>query len=198
MRRLETHIERARTIVYDGTQLRPHFLRAAFGLAGDAAALFRGACEVPTENLVDLEDQEAGSFIRARDMLHVIVERFEPDLARMVLIQRLLAGIVADEVRAATDPEIAATVRRSGDDVFVGEGKLTVSIATLSPVSALIHFGVNVDAAGAPVRAASLGLLGIPPDSFGQRLLASLAAELEDVALAMAKVRPAHGGGTAP
>ena len=40
---------------------------------------------------------------------------------------------------------------RKGDDLFLGEGKLSVSIATASPVSTLIHLGVNEDASGAPV-----------------------------------------------
>jgi uncharacterized protein len=176
---------------YDGTQLRPHFLRARFGLKGDAVAAFRGRCEVRGGALVDLADREAGAFILSPDMLHVMIERFETDLVRGVLIQRLLAARCADRVRRAT----SQPVERKGDDVYVAGRKLNVSIATLSPVSTLVHFGVNVDATGAPVAAIGLKDLGIDVAAFAAGLLDDLDAELEGVADAASKVAPAHGGG---
>lgn len=182
---------------YDGMQLRPHFIRGAFGLEGDAAVIFRGGCDVQIDGLVDLEDRESGAFIRSNDMLHLMLELFETDLSRMVVLQRLLTSMVADRVRAALKPDVAATVRRSGDDVYVGDGKLTVSIATVSPVSGLIHLGVNVDDHDTPVKTAALGPLGIDPDSFATGLLDDLRGEIEGMRRAVCKVRPAHGGDTA-
>lgn len=181
---------------YDGSQLHPHFLRRAFGIGGDAAVAFRGASRVEGDALVDLEDREAGAFIASRDMVHVIVECFGADLPRMVLLQRVLAALAADEVRASLDPVRAATVRRSGDDVFVGAGKLSVSIATLSPVSGLVHFGVNVDDRDTPVLTAALGPLGIDPGRFAARLIEAFAAEVAGVVDALGKVAPAHGDGS--
>jgi len=141
------------------------------------------------EALVDLADREGGLFIRSGDMLHVLVERFDTDLVRAVLIQRLLAARCADRVRAATTDAVV----RKGDDVYVGGRKLNVSIATVSPVSTLVHFGVNIDATGAPVAAVGLQDLGLDPAAFAAGLLSDLDAELEAVALAASKVAPAHG-----
>jgi hypothetical protein len=130
-------------------------------------------------------------------MLHIMVERFDPDLERAVLLQRLLVALTADRIRGALAPDRAATVRRLGDDLFVGEGKLSVSVATLSPVSALIHLGLNIDDRGTPVRAAALGPLGIDPARLAADLLGDLAGELAGAAAALAKVAPAHPGGAA-
>jgi uncharacterized protein len=176
---------------YDGTQLRPHFLRSRFGVRGDAAVAFRGRCEVRGPALIDLADREQGAYILSADMLHVMVERFDLDLVRAALIQRLLAARCADRVRKAT----AEPVERRGDDVYVGGRKLNVSIATASPVSTLIHFGVNVDPTGAPVPAIGLKELGLDVAEFAAGLLDDLDRELEGVAEAASKVAPAHGGG---
>ncbi|HYC78916.1 MAG TPA: DUF366 family protein [Planctomycetota bacterium] len=175
---------------YDGTQLRPHFLRKRFGVTGDAAVAFRGRCDVRGDALLDLADREAGAFIVSADMVHVIVERFEVDLVRGVLVQRLLAARCADRVRAAT----GRAVERRGDDVYVDGRKLNVSLATVSATSTLIHFGVNVDPAGAPVPAVGLAELKVDPAAFAEGLLDDLDRELEGVAEAASKAAAAHGG----
>jgi hypothetical protein len=193
MRSLRTLVSLEPRVDYCGLELRPHFIRERFGLHGDAAIVFRGACHVAGDALVDLADREARAHIASRDMLHLMVERFETDLPRAVLLQRLLAAMVADRVRRSLSADRAALVVRSGDDVFVGDGKLTVSIATLSIVSSLIHFGINVDDRDTPVPTAALDPLGIPVEPFAQGLLDDLAAEIEGIADAMSKVRPAHG-----
>jgi hypothetical protein len=64
----------------------------------------------------------------------------------------------------------------------------------VSPVSTLIHFGINVDPAGAPVPAIGLAELGIDPAAFAPALLHLLDAEIEGVADAGSKVAPAHPG----
>ena len=186
--RLTTRLVTTPQIAYDGRQLKAHFLRSRFGVLGDAAVIFRGPCEVLEGELVDLADREAGLFIRSQEMLHLIVERFDPDLVRGVLLQRLIAACVEALLRrhlASSGLEL----RREGDDVFVGEGKLSVSIATVSPVSTLIHFGINIVAEGAPVKVAALAALGVDPESFAAELLAAVAEELEQVSAAVSKVR---------
>jgi hypothetical protein len=172
--------------VYTGKELRSHFVRARTGMYGDAAMAWVGPCEVATETLVDLEDREAGHIIRARSMLHFIVEVFENDLLRAVYRQRLLVSIAADALREMTGQPIL----RKGDDLFVGSGKLSVSIATASPVSTLIHFGINVDGAGAPVETADLLTLSVDPRTLAERVLGRFAAEEEGIARARSKVRP--------
>jgi hypothetical protein len=174
---------------YDGTQLRPHFILTRFGVAGDAAVIFRGPADVRGAALVDLEDRNRGEVIRSPDMLHLVVEQFGDGLVTTICLQRLVASLVADLVRrAAPGREVA----RGGDDVRVDGRKLSVSIATASPVSTLIHFGVNVDATGAPVAAIGLADLGIEPSSFASAWLDALRAEVTGIAHARAKVAPAH------
>jgi hypothetical protein len=144
------------------------------------------------QELVDLEDRERGAFIHSRDMLHLIVELFGVDLITMVHLQRLTAAIIADRIRPFLKDR-NSTVTRSGDDVFVEGGKLTVSIATSSPVSSLMHFGINVDTTETPVKAAGLGPLKIPVEEFGAGLLTDLASEIEGIIAATCKVRAVFG-----
>ena len=175
------------TIAYDGSQLRAHWLLARFQLAGDAAVAFRGACRVATDEIADLADVD-GPGIAGDDMVHVVWESFtEPDLLLAVHRQRLLSAQAA-EVLASLG--CRTRVRRDGDDLWVGEGKLSISIATVTPVSAVIHFAVNATPGGAPVPIATLQQLGVEPRAFGEALLQRLAAEQEAIRIARAKVRP--------
>ena len=48
---------------------------------------------------------------------------------------------------------------RSGDDLFVGDGKLTVSIATISATSMKIHLGINITSKGTPEDVETIGIL---------------------------------------
>lgn len=173
-------------IAYDGSQLRAHWLLARFGLVGDALVGFRGPCQVHAAEMADLADLD-GPGIAGSDMVHFVWESFShPDLLLAVHRQRLLAA-QAGEVLA----ELAPTVRfhRDGDDLFVRDGKLSISIATVTAVSSLIHFAVNATPGGAPVPISSLADLGIDPATFAERLLARAAAEQASVADARAKVR---------
>jgi hypothetical protein len=175
-------------LAYTGHQLRSHWILDTFGLQGDAIVAFRGPCRVALSEMVDLADVAAGEAIEAAEMLHFIAEHFDRDLYRAVLRQRLLICTLAE--RLATRPE-APPVRREGDDLYAGERKLTVSIATVSPVSALLHVGVNLDPTGAPVPAVGLAEWGVDADALAREALDAWAAELESVYLATCKVRGA-------
>jgi uncharacterized protein len=173
-------------VAYDGSQLRAHWLLARFGLVGDAAAAFRGPCRVRDDEMADLADID-GPGIAGDDLVHVVWESFAaPDLLLAVHRQRLLAA-QAREALAQLAP--ASAVRRDGDDLWVGDGKLSISIATVTPVSSVIHFAVNATPGGAPVATATLQQLGVAPRAFGEALLAALAAEQRSIAVARAKVR---------
>ena len=173
-------------IAYDGSQLRAHWLLARFGLAGDAAVAFRGPCDVRADEIADLADLD-GPGIAGDDLVHVVWESFAaPDLLLAVHRQRLLAA-QARELLARLAP--GAAVRRDGDDLWVGDGKLSISIATVTPVSSVIHFAVNATPGGAPVRTATLHDLGVAPRAFGEALLGALAAEQAGIVVARAKVR---------
>ncbi len=172
-------------IVYSGRELRSHWIAETAGLEGDALIAFVGPCNVAVEHLVDLEDARRGVGISAAQMLHFIAEHFDTDLATAVLRQRLLVCLAAEMLSAAS----VCQLRRDGDDLFVGERKLSVSIATTSPVSALIHLGLNIDPAGAPVPAVGLAELGISAPVLAQQVMTAYAAELQSCQAACAKVR---------
>jgi uncharacterized protein len=181
---MQTHWSDER-ITYDGSQLRAHWLLDRFGLVGDAAAAFRGPCAVRPDEIADLADVD-GPGIAGNDMVHLVWECFtRPELLLAVHRQRLLAAQAADVLRRLG----AAGVERSGDDLFVGEGKLSISIATVTPVSALIHFAINATQGGAPVHTASLDELGVAPDVFARELTTTVAAEQASIEHARAKVR---------
>lgn len=170
---------------YDGSQLHSHFALRRFGVEGDAVVVFKGAMDVAREHTADLEDLLAGTPIRSAWMLHLIVECFHTSLTAMVLRQRLLARIAADLLHREWNVE----VRVKGDDLYVGEGKLSVSIAAPSPVSCLIHFGLNISTRKVPVTAAGLEELGVDPDRLGPALARAFAEELASVEAARCKVR---------
>lgn len=172
---------------YTGVELRPHFLLTEMGLRGTALGAFIGPCEVKTEHLVDWEDRLASDHIAARAMVHFIGEFFGASLREGVLRQRLLMASVQQDLAARLP---GRQVRRAGDDIFVDGRKLSVSIVTASPVSQLLHVGINVDPAGAPVAAVGLGELGIEPRAFASSVLKAFAEEWDGIEWACAKVRP--------
>ncbi|MBK8101188.1 MAG: DUF366 family protein [Planctomycetes bacterium] len=173
-------------IRYEGTQLRAHWILQTTGLCGDAAVGFRGPCRIARAEIADLADLD-GPGIAGDDMVHVIWESFAAtDLLLAVHRQRLLAAQAA-EVLASMAP--TARIVRQGDDLFVGDGKLSISIATVTPVSSVIHFAVNATPGGAPVATATLAEIGVAPAAFGQALLARLQQEQGSIAEARAKVR---------
>ena len=182
---------------YTGPELRPHFLLEKFRIQGSAVAAFVGPCEVKTEHLVDWEDRLENDFIRSKLMVHFLGEFFGISLAEGVLYQRLFMAIAGQEIARAT----GKPVTRSGDDLFWNDGKddrkLSVSIVTASPVSRLLHAGINLDATGAPVKAAGLFDLGLgaaqdlsPVKSLVARILKSFSEEVDGIEWACAKVRP--------
>ena len=108
-------------------------------------------------------------------------------------MQRLFIGVLAEILREKFG--VAST--RTGDDLWIlgqGEGgtrrKLSVSIVTSSAVSQLLHIGINVDPAGAPVPAAGLAELKVDPEAFAQEALSRFAHEMSSVWDATTKVMP--------
>jgi hypothetical protein len=177
---------------YTGVELRPHYLLTELGLKGPALGAFIGPCRVATEHLVDWEDRLARDRIEARSMVHFIGEFFGATLREGVLRQRLLMAQMAQSLnhRLEKRGDPALRLRREGDDLFVKDRKLSVSIVTASPVSQLLHAGINIDPAGAPVPAIGLAELGIAPEEFAREVLESFAAEWDSIEWACAKVRP--------
>jgi len=175
-----------RELTYDGTQLATAFVDRHAPGGGDAVVLFSGPADVPRENLVDLEDAEAGAHIYSPLMAHLILEHRGVQLVEAVWRQRLLVHLAARWIEG----RCGARVEVRGDDLFVHGGKLSVSVATNSPRGCLIHLGVNVETEGAPVVAVGLRDLRIPADEFLDAVANLYADELVSVAHAAGKVRP--------
>ncbi|MFP3904917.1 MAG: DUF366 family protein [Armatimonadota bacterium] len=177
-------LEEPRT--YTGRELRSLWIYETFGTAGDALAAFIGPCDVTTEALVDAEDRRQGATIRAASMLHFIIEHFDDPLRAAVLRQRLFITMISDTLR---DHVPDRAVRRDGDDLYVGPAKLSVSIATKSPVSTLIHVGLNIDPKGAPVEACGLGEWNVSVKDLAAVLADLYVREMDAVQFATTKVR---------
>lgn len=175
-------------IDYDGSQIRSGFARDRFGVEGDSIVAFTGACDVHPDHMIDLEDLRAGSRIRSEEMVHFLAEHLDRDLERAILRQRLLAVLVGEEVRRRS----GRALERRAADLFLDGRKLNVSVATTTPVSAKIHFGVNVrPPEGVGVPTAGLVELGIAPREFAEAILDGYRREEAALARDRAKVRPA-------
>ena len=172
---------------YDGSQLHAHWILRRTGLVGDACVAFRGPCRVEAAEMADLEDLLAGSEIAGDDMVHLLWESFTcNDLLLAVHRQRLLAAQAGEFLQETAHPP---TLVRRGDDLYVGNRKLSISVATCTPVSTLIHFAVNVTTAGTPVPTVGLEDLGVDPGVFGKALLERAAAEQGSIGEARARAR---------
>jgi len=175
-------------IKYTGEQLSPHWIYKNFNIMGDAIVSFIGECQVNLEHMVDIEDVVNNEPIYSKKMLNIIEENFNSSLVEMVYKQRLLVTITKELIEK-NYPSV--NIRRSGDDLYIDDKKLSVSIATKSITSTLIHFGLNIDAEGAPVNAADLlndaGIKNVK--QFAQDLLSLYKDETMDINLAASKVR---------
>ena len=173
-------------IKYIGSQLAPHWIYKNFKLQGDAIVAFIGECEVALTEMVDIEDVINNEPIYSKSMLSFITEQFNVNLVEGVFRQRLLICIIKELLE-----ERGIFVVRNGDDLMIDGKKLSVSIATKSTTSILIHTGLNILSEGAPVKASGLtselGIVDIK--EFALEVMKRYSEELEDINLASTKVR---------
>ncbi len=187
---MQTLLFTDREITYDGHQLAPHWIYRRFDLLGDAVVAFLGPCRVELSEMVDLEDVNDNAPIYSPRMLHLIAEFFSGDLHLTVYRQRLLIVTAKELLETLT----TRRVTRKGDDLYLDRadgraGKLSVSIATASATSTLIHTGFNIQTEGTPVPTIGLDELGVDVISFTTTLLARFAGELASIWDARCKVR---------
>ena len=79
---------------------------------------------------------------------------------------------------------------RNGDDLFFDNRKLSVSIATKSITSCLIHTGLNIIKEGAPISASDLSEIGIKDiKTFANKIMSNYKNEIESIKNATYKVR---------
>lgn len=173
---------------YDGSQLSSHWALRTFNLQGDSIVTFRGRCRVELEALVDIRDCLDQAPIFSPDMQHFIVEHFDLDLEKTIYRQRLLMAIVKDLITGTRQ----VSLTREGDDLYWDERKLSVSIATLTPVSTMIHVGLNITTQGVPVPALGLRELGFADTEvreLAQNVCRAYAKEIREILWARCKVR---------
>lgn len=173
-------------IKYVGSQLSPHWIYKNYKIQGDAIVAFIGECEVKLTEMVDIEDVINNEPIYSKYMLSFISEQFGVGLAEGVFRQRLLICIIKELLE-----ERGIFVIRNGDDLMIDGKKLSVSIATKSITSVLIHTGLNIISEGAPVKASGLqSELGISDiKAFALEVMKRYSEEIEDIILAGTKVR---------
>ena len=173
------------TIKYEGHQLAPHFIYKNFHLLGDSIIAFMGPVDVKIDEMVDLEDVINNEPISSDLMLSFIVEIFDIGLNEGVFAQRMLVQTIKEELE-----DMGFGVKRQGDDLFFKGKKLSVSIATKSLTSVLIHTALNVVSTGAPIEVASLNEIGISDvKKFAQNVMIRYSDELSDIKCAIYKVR---------
>lgn len=173
-------------IKYIGSQLAPHWIYKNFKIQGDAIVAFCGECEVKLTEMVDIEDVINNEPIYSKYMLSFITEQFNVELVEGVFRQRLLMCCIKEALERR-----GFVVARNGDDLFVNNKKLSVSIATKSMTSVLIHTGVNILSEGAPIPVSGLQSdMGISDiKEFALEIMKNYSDELEDIVLASTKVR---------
>ena len=173
-------------IKYIGSQLAPHWIYKNFKIQGDAIVAFCGECKVDLTEMVDIEDVINNEPIYSKYMLSFITEQFSVGLTEGVFRQRLLMCIIKELLE-----ERGIFVVRNGDDLMIDGAKLSVSIATKSTTSILIHTGLNILSQDAPVKACGLtsefGINDIK--EFALEVMKRYSEEIEDIIQAGTKVR---------
>lgn len=171
---------------YDGSQISSLWAYNSFEVQEDSVVVFRGACDVKIEHMIDLEDRRANESIWSEDMISFIIEHFDStDLKLIYARQRFFTALVREYLA-----DLGVQTTREGDDLFLKGKKLTVSIASTSAVSQKIHFGINVshDIYG------NLKDAGIGEDkqvaSFMQAVGEAYVRELADIEKDLRKSRP--------
>ena len=142
---------------YDGSQINPSWAFQEFGIYGSSIVTWIGPVNITPDNLKDFAD--VGLEIKSNYMVNFICEFFDqqpPNMRIAYLRQRLLVMIFR-EILA----EYGVETKREGDDIFVDDRKLSISIASISLSSAKIHFALNLEDKGTPDDVETIGLYDI-------------------------------------
>lgn len=177
-----------RCINYNGSQLSPHFIFNNFNIIGNAIISFAGKCDISPEFIIDLADLKEKKKIYSENMLHFIGEFFSYDLEKTLLLQRLFISIIKDELVKKTRK---STIVRIGNDIFDGNHKISISVATSSCISTLLHIGINISSKNTPVKTKGLQDYNIPVEKFAKILLKKFQDEINSIYIARCKTREA-------
>lgn len=183
---LQTKILNDAFLTYDGTQLNPHWILNTFDITGDAIVAFQGKADVKTSHMVDLHDVKANAPIYSPSMLHFVGEFFIDSLEYGILLQNLFVLQVYSRLLERGTQGLS----RKGNDIFVKGRKLSVSIATKTPISVLVHMGINIETEGTPVPTSGLKELNVDPLAFAAEVLEKTAQDIAGFRIARCKVSP--------
>jgi hypothetical protein len=142
---------------YDGSQINPSWAFQEFGIYGSSIITWIGPVNITPDNLKDFAD--VGLEIKSNYMVNFICEFFDqqpPNMRIAYLRQRLLVMIFREILT-----EYGVETKREGDDIFVDNRKLSISIASVSLSSAKIHFALNLEDKGTPDDVETIGLFDI-------------------------------------
>ena len=142
---------------YDGSQINPSWAFQEFGIYGSSIITWIGPVNITPGNLKDFAD--VGLEIKSDNMVNFICEFFDqqpPNMRVAYLRQRLLVMIFREILT-----EYGIKTTREGDDIFVDNRKLSISIASVSLSSAKIHFALNLEDKGTPSDVDTIGLFDI-------------------------------------
>jgi len=179
-------------MLYDGSQIKPMWAFQELGVKGSSIVTWIGPMDIEAEELIDYED--VGLEITSAEMVHFIIEHFDVQPADMRLCyhrQRILVMIVKDLLG-----EMGIKCLRKGDDLYVGSGKLSVSIASCSISSMKIHFALNLTSKGTPADVETTGLTECTPGvvredipTLAEKICAMYIGEISDIEQDIAKTR---------
>ncbi|MCQ2970174.1 MAG: DUF366 family protein [archaeon] len=146
---------------YDGSQINPSWAFQEFGVYGSSIITWIGPVNITPDNLKDFAD--VGLEIKSNYMVNFICEFFDqqpPNMRIAYLRQRLIVMIFREILT-----EYGIKTKREGDDIFVDDGKLSISIASISLSSAKIHFALNLEDKGTPDDVETIGLFDIKDEN---------------------------------
>ncbi|NPD87190.1 MAG: DUF366 family protein [Asgard group archaeon] len=150
------------SIVYDGSQLSSQYIANNYDVLGNSILVFRGGMSLSPAEMVDIKDIQREShlaeiLISSSDSLHIIIEEFDiqpPNLEIEYYRLRLLILIILEKLNAK-----GIKAQRKGTDIYIGEKKLNVAIASVGVTNSKIHLGLNVGSSGFPQHVTAIGLL---------------------------------------
>ncbi|MFM8270266.1 MAG: DUF366 family protein [Pseudomonadota bacterium] len=181
---LQTLLSKETEIPYDGTPLAPHWIYRKFNLMGDALVAFVGPAKVDLNQMVDLEDVKQNAPIYSPKMLHFLGEWFIDSLETGILLQHLFVGNVYQRLWERGGRDLS----RRGNDLFYDKRKLSVSIATRSPISVLFHMGLNIETQGTPIPTAGLKELWTDPWDLAAEVFEKFQQDIQGFKKARVKV----------
>ena len=152
-----THKHIEEIFAYDGSQINPSWAFQEFGIYGSSIITWIGPVNITPDNLKDFAD--VGLEIKSDNMVNFICEFFDqqPTNMRIAYLRQRLLVMIFREILT----ENGIITKREGDDIFVDNRKLSISIASISLSSSKIHFALNLEDKGTPGDVDTIGLFDI-------------------------------------